>query len=124
MTGKSKRLSLLSDAEHDALYGLPDFDHAQQLEYLLLSETELALARSRSGPQAQIHCALQIGYFKAKHAFFRFTWSEAKNDVAFVLNRYFDNESAIENVERQRNGDPHEHNWNLLNLSAEEIRNP
>jgi TnpA family transposase len=92
MTEKSKRLALLSDAEQDALYGLPDFDHAQQLEYLSLSEAELALALSRSSPQAQICCALQIGYFKAKHAFFRFTWSEAEDDVAFVLNRYFDNE--------------------------------
>jgi TnpA family transposase len=89
MTEKSKRLALLSDAEQDALYGLPDFDHAQQLEYLSLSEAELALALSRSGPQAQIYCALQIGYFKAKHAFFRFSWSEAEDDVAFVLNRYF-----------------------------------
>jgi hypothetical protein len=74
MTEKSKRLALLSDAEQDALYGLPDFDHAQQLEYLSLSEAELALALSRSSPQAQICCVLQIGYFKAKHAFFRFTW--------------------------------------------------
>lgn len=92
MTGKSKRLALLSDAEQDALYGLPDFDHAQQLEYLSLSEAELTLALSRSGPQAQIYWALQIGYSKAKHAFFRFTWSEAEDDVAFVLNRYFDSE--------------------------------
>ena len=92
MTEKSKRLALLSDAEQDALYGLPDFDHAQQLEYLSLSEAELALVLSRSSPQAQICCALQIGYFKAKHAFFRFTWSEAEDDVAFVLNRYFDHE--------------------------------
>ena len=92
MTEKSKRLALLSDAEQDALYGLPDFDHAQQLEYLSLSEAERALALSRSSPQAQICCALQIGYFKAKHAFFRFTWSEAEDDVAFVLNRYFDHE--------------------------------
>jgi hypothetical protein len=92
MTRKSKRLALLSDAEQYSLYGLPDFDHAQQLEYLSLSDTELALACRRSGLQAQIYCALQIGYFKAKHAFSRFTWSEAEDDVAFVLNRYFNDE--------------------------------
>ncbi|MCP4300154.1 MAG: Tn3 family transposase [Gammaproteobacteria bacterium] len=92
MTRKSKRLALLSDAEQYALYGLPDFDDGQQSEYLSLSETELALACSRFGLHAQIYCALQIGYFKAKHAVFRFTWSEAEDDVAFVLSRYFNGE--------------------------------
>ena len=42
MKAKSERLTVLSDAEQEALYGLPDFDDAQRLEYLALSETELA----------------------------------------------------------------------------------
>src|SRR5271165_6393025 len=52
MATKSKRLTLLSDAEQFALYGLPDFDDGQQLEYLSLSEAELALACSRPGLHA------------------------------------------------------------------------
>ena len=32
---------------------------------------------------------MQIGYFKAKHAFFRFTWGGIQDDSAFVLSRYF-----------------------------------
>jgi Domain of unknown function (DUF4158) len=71
MTTKNKLLSVLSDAEQEALYGLPDFDDGQRLEFLSLSETELALASSRPGLHTQVHCLLQIGYFKAKHAFFR-----------------------------------------------------
>ncbi|MDQ5879514.1 MAG: hypothetical protein QG638_2250 [Pseudomonadota bacterium] len=67
MTTKSERLTVLSDAEQEALYGLPDFDDAQRLEYLALTETELALASSRPGLHAQVYCILQIGYFKAKH---------------------------------------------------------
>jgi TnpA family transposase len=82
-------LTVLSDAEQFALYGLPDFDDGQQLEYLSLSESERALACSRLGLHAQVYCALQIGYFKAKHAFFRFTWDEAETDRAFVLTCYF-----------------------------------
>ena len=89
MTNKSERLTVLSDAEQFALYGLPDFDDGQRLEYLSLSEAELALACSRPGLHAQAHCVLQIGYFKAKHAFFRFTWDDAQDDCAFVLTRYF-----------------------------------
>ena len=54
MATKSKRLTLLSDAEQFALYGLPDFDDGQQLDYLSLSEAELVLACSRPGLHAQV----------------------------------------------------------------------
>ena len=93
MAHKNKLLTVLSDAEQEALYGLPDFDDAQRLEYLALTETELSLASSRPGLHAQVYCVLQIGYFKAKHAFFRFDWNEVEDDCAFVLNRYFHGET-------------------------------
>ncbi len=89
MANPSERLSVLSDTERFALYGLPDFDDGQQLEYLSLSPKELGLASSRSGLHAQVYCTLQIGYFKAKQAFFRFNWVEVKEDCAFILTRYF-----------------------------------
>jgi hypothetical protein len=93
MTVKNKLLSILSDAEQEALYGLPGFDDGQQLEYLSLSETELALATSRPSLHARVYCVLQIGYFKAKHAAFRFDWSMVEDDCAFVLSRYFQGEA-------------------------------
>ena len=85
--------TILSDAEQEALYGLPDFDDSQRLEYLALSEAELALAVSRPSLHAQVYCVLQIGYFKAKHASVRFDWSEVEDDCAFVLTRYFHGEA-------------------------------
>jgi len=93
VTAKNKLLSVLSDVEQEALYGLPDFDDGQQLEYLSLSETELALSTSRPSLHAQVSCVLQIGSFKAKHAFFRFDWSMVEGDCAFVLSRYFRGEA-------------------------------
>ncbi|NHZ84145.1 DUF4158 domain-containing protein, partial [Massilia sp. CCM 8695] len=93
MKTKSERLTVLSDAEQEALYGLPDFDDAQRLEYLALTETELALASSRPGLHTKVYCVLQIGYFKAKQSFFRFDWNEVDDDCAFVLNHYFHGES-------------------------------
>jgi TnpA family transposase len=86
---KNKLLTVLSGAEQFALYGLPDFDDRQRLTYLSLSGPELALASSRPGLHTQVWCVLQIGYFKAKHAFFRFSWEDAQADCAFVLARYF-----------------------------------
>ncbi len=89
MAAKNKLLTVLSEAEQYALYGLPDFDDAQRLEYLALSENELMLATSRPGLHPQVYCILQIGYFKAKHSFFLFDWNEVEDDCAFVLSRYF-----------------------------------
>nr|WP_315255916.1 Tn3 family transposase [uncultured Duganella sp.] len=93
MTAKSKRLTVLSEAEHEALYGLPDFDDGQQLGFLALSEAELALATSRPSIPAQVYSILQIGYFKAKQTFFRFGWLDVEDDVAFVLSRYCQGEA-------------------------------
>lgn len=93
MSNKNKLLTVLSDAEHEALDGLPDFDDSQQLDFLSLSESELALATSRPGLHAQVYCILQIGYFKAKQAFFRFDWPDVEDDTAFALSRYFHGET-------------------------------
>jgi hypothetical protein len=93
MATKNKLLTVLSEAEQYALYGLPDFDDGQRLDYLSLSEPELALASSRPSLCAKTYCALQIGYFKAKHLFFRFTWDEVPEDCAFVLTRYFNDQA-------------------------------
>lgn len=93
MVTQNKQLTILSDAEQFALYGLPDFDDGQRLDYLSLSESELALACSRRGLHAQTYCALQIGYFKAKHAFFHFSWDDVQDDCVFVLTRYFNGQA-------------------------------
>jgi len=58
----NKQLSVLSPAEQEALYGLPDFDDAQRPEYLALTEPQLALASGRTGLHNQVWCILQIGY--------------------------------------------------------------
>jgi TnpA family transposase len=91
-TIKSERLAVLTPAEQDALYGLPDFDDAQRSEYLSLTEQELALACGRTGLHYQAWCILQIGYFKAKQTFFRFGWDEVSDDLIFILSRYFPGE--------------------------------
>ena len=98
MIQRNKLLSILSDAEQEALYGLPDFDDEQRLKYLALTESELSLASSRPGLHAQVYCLLQVGYFKAKHAFFRFDWSEVEDDCAFVVSRYFNGEPFQRNA--------------------------
>ena len=49
MATKNKLLTALSDAEQFALYGLPDFDEEQRLEFLSLSEAQLGLGLTPPG---------------------------------------------------------------------------
>jgi hypothetical protein len=87
---KSKRITVLSEAEKHALYGLPDFDDFQRAEYFSVSEDERTLAFRRKDISAQIYCLLQIRYFKAKQSFFRFTLQDVlPEDIEFVTQRYF-----------------------------------
>ncbi len=90
MNPYDKRLALFSEAEYSALYDLPDFDNDQRLEFLSLTEQECALVQGRESLSAQVHCALQIGYFKAKQFFYRFEWEDVPpEDIEFVLLHYF-----------------------------------
>ena len=92
MRASNERLTILSEAEQAALYELPNFDDEQRLHYLNLTPEEQTLMLGRSTLAAKIHCALQIGYFKAVHFFFRFDWGEVTEDVDFILEQYFPGE--------------------------------
>lgn len=90
MRAINKRLTLLTEAEKSALYGLPEFTSAEREEFLTFTEAEQTLLFSRAHPSYQLYCALQIGYFKAKQFFFNFSWSDiSPEDTTFVLNLYF-----------------------------------
>jgi len=85
-----EHLTIVSEAEKSALYGLPDFDDFQRAEYFALTAEELALAQQQGGLPAKIACILQIGYFKAKQAFFAFRLADIPaEDIAFLMRRYF-----------------------------------
>ena len=88
----TEHLTILSQAEHAALYELPDFDDFQRAKFLSLATSEQRLVQERKGLNEQILCHLQIGYFKAKHVFFNFNWSHVqKADLDFLRQRYFPN---------------------------------
>lgn len=91
MRGDSnERLTILSEAEKTALYGIPSFDDFQRIEFLAMTEAERSLALQRRGILKQVYCLLQIGYFKAKQAFFQFSLDDVPpEDVTFLLQRYF-----------------------------------
>lgn len=87
---RNERLTILSEAEKVALYGLPVFDDFQRIEFFAMTDAERSLALQRRGVLKQVYCLLQIGYFKAKQAFFQFSLDDVPpEDIAFLLQRYF-----------------------------------
>jgi len=85
-----KNLTIVSEAERHALYGLPDFDEFQRADYFALTQEERAIASPHAGFPERIACMLQIGYFKAKHAFFHFRLTDIPaEDIQFLMRRYF-----------------------------------
>ncbi len=78
MRASNKQLTILSEAEKAALYESPDFDNEQRLSFLNLTPEEQALVRNHANLSAQVHCALQIGYFKSMHMFFPIHWDEVQ----------------------------------------------
>ena len=89
----NNNIDILSDAEYAALYEMPEFDEEQRVEFLTLTNEELALAITRKTLPYQVSCILQIGYFKAVHLFFSFDWNGIDcNDISFILQQYFSNQ--------------------------------
>jgi TnpA family transposase len=94
MNNKNKRLSTLSDLEEFAFYGLPDFDDAQRKQYFKFEPQEWELIETCSSLCAKVYHAIQIGYFKAKNTFFKFSLQKIpQHDIHFILTRYFPNQA-------------------------------
>lgn len=90
MLSKNKRLTILSEIDQFALYGLPDFNESQRFEYFAFTKQELKIISNRKHLHNKISCALQLGYFKAKHMFFRFSWNQVpEEDIIFISKHYF-----------------------------------
>lgn len=98
MRASNKRLTILSELDQHALYDQPDFDDSQRAEFLIFTEAELLLILGRPGLSTQIHCAIQLGYFKAKQFFFRLLWEEMdEENILFVTQNYFPNQLINKN---------------------------
>jgi len=88
----NKRLSILSDLEEFAFYGFPDFNDEQRSTYFAFEEQEWNLISTCTSLHAQVCCALQIGYFKAKNLFFPLH-KTPQADTLFILSRYFESKT-------------------------------
>ncbi len=88
-TTTQRRLRILGDDEIEALYGRPHFTHEEREQYFALSDREKALLTELRSVRSQTYFILQLGYFKAQHAFFVFEFLEVEEDATYVLGRFF-----------------------------------
>ncbi|MEO0012914.1 MAG: hypothetical protein RLZZ535_1303, partial [Cyanobacteriota bacterium] len=88
---RQKRLQILGDDEIENLYGFPRFTSEEQMEYFTLLPKEFAAIEQLPRVRSRIYTILQLGYFKARHLFFTFSFSIVKMDLKHIQSRYFPN---------------------------------
>ena len=73
MIPKNKRLHLLSEFEIKSIYCLPSFTEIERHHYFQLSKEEEAAFKGLH-LSSRIYFVLQLGFFRAKHLLFNFTF--------------------------------------------------
>ena len=87
---RNKRLSILTAAEIEDLYGVPSFNESYQRFYFTLNDKERAeLARIRQRKYRCIAIAL-LGYFKCKPILLNPTFKSMRDDLEFIAQNHFD----------------------------------
>jgi len=79
----------LGDDEIEALYGRPHFTVEEREQYFAFSDREKAVLTELRTVRSQTYFILQLGYFKAQHAFFVFEFLDVEEDAAYILGRFF-----------------------------------
>ena len=82
------RIQLLSNAELEALYSLPQFTDNEREYYFFIDEQESKLLDQYTKPLAKIYFILQLGYFRAKNLFFTLNPNLILDDIVHIAKRY------------------------------------
>lgn len=81
---KSKRISILTEAEIDELYALPKFTQKEREEYFSLDEEILREVRSMRKMGPPLYLILLIGYFRAKPVSLTFRFQDVQADLEYI----------------------------------------
>lgn len=89
MADFNTRLTILSKAEIDDLYALPQLNDDERAFYFSLDDEEMLEMKSLKSIETRVHFILQLGYFKTKNLFFDTTFEMCLDDVRYISNTYF-----------------------------------
>lgn len=85
----SKRLKILSKEEIRNIFDLPNFTSDERREHFYLNARESDFLVNLRSISSKLYFILQTGYFKSRHLFFNFEFTEVGDDVEYVLQKYF-----------------------------------
>ena len=85
-----ERINLLTDVEIETLYARPRFNDAERDYYFQLNDDDRKLVNKYTGTKTKIYLILLLGYFKAVQQFDKFTFDDVKEDVDYIIKKYFD----------------------------------
>ena len=84
MSVNIKRINLLSKAEIEDLYSLPQFNLNERRHYFIFNKSEQDALSLYKNVRTRLYFILQLGYFKANQQFYSFNFEDVKADAKFV----------------------------------------
>ncbi len=92
MPVSSKRLAILDEQEIQELFQRPVFSTEDREHYFSMAPDEQLLFESLRHTRSRLLFLLQLGYFKASHRFFVFSWEAVQADLGYLLKHHFPQE--------------------------------
>lgn len=80
----SKRLTILSPDEVEAIYDIPRFTDEERDNFFTLTPPEEAVLTDLGTVASKVIFILQLGYFKARHRLFTVKMADVKSDITFL----------------------------------------
>lgn len=90
MSSTKKRLSILSESEVNDLYSVPKFTDQQRGHFFNITPQEELFVKKRRELISKAYLVLLLGYFKAKPVTLKFKLSDVRDDLRYILEKYFD----------------------------------
>ena len=85
------RISILSTDEINALYSIPILIDEERLWLFELDDDDTEYLNNLKTVAEKINYILQLGYYRAVNCFFKFSFQKVRDDVNFIMERYFPN---------------------------------
>jgi hypothetical protein len=104
---RSKRIRILPENEVYDIFARPTFNDDERLVLFELNQEEQVILDSKNSTASSVDLIIQLGYFRAKHQFFKFTLADVAEDVDYVINRFYPDQKLhskiVSSSQRHRN---------------------
>lgn len=82
-------LTILTEDEISGLYDIPKIDPEDREFLFEIMPEDKAYLDELTDIHHKIHYILQLGYFRAARQFYKFRFTDVKDDVLFIINKHY-----------------------------------